>query len=319
MSLFRLSLQGAAVAFLAAVGSFTHVSAADKIKVMFINEFPTQTIDLYWQNPSFEDNHPGRRKFEARIPPRGGFHSTDTFVGHEFSYDVDGQRHYVNPPPGNNNDEQYLILAGQSEGYRVRCEITVKSQQSMDYVDIVVKPYWAPRAAARFLELVRSKYYDGVAFNRVVPNLLTQFGIAKDFPTREKEKLVRMWDDFPKQIKFEPGTLSFSGTGHDSRTTEIFVVMPGVSKKQLEKFGENSWETPFATIDGDVNKSALNDVYSGYGDMPPFAKGPVSAKIYAADGYTTYLPRKFPQLDYINNCHIVDEVGISDELSNGEF
>ena len=203
-------------------------------------------------------------------------------------------------------------------GFRVRCEITVNSQQYMDYLDILVKPYWAPRAASRFLELVRSKYYDGTAFNRVVPKFLTQFGIAKDYNVRTKERELTIWDDFPKEIPFEPGTLSFAGSGHDSRTTEIFIVNPGVTQPQLDAFGENSWETPFAVIDGDVNKSALKKIYSGYGDMPPFGKGPDSNKIYDEDGYTKYLPKSFPKLDYIDRCYIVDEVGL-DDPSEGEF
>ena len=41
--------------------------------------------------------------------------------------------------------------------------------------------------------------------------------------------------------------------------------------------------------------------------------------MYEADGYTTYLPKKFPLLDYINNCYIVDEVGLGDGLRNEEF
>merc|ERR1712127_823118 len=94
---------------------------------------------------------------------------------------------------------------------------------------------------------------------------------------------------------------------------EIFIVMPGASPEQREKFGENSWETPFALIEGDVGKSGLNKIYSGYGDMPPFDKGPDPAKIYAVDGYTTYLPKSFPKLDYIDRCYIVDEVGMGED------
>ena len=45
--------------------------------------------------------------------------------------------------------------------------------------DILVQLYWSPRAASRFLELLRRGYYDGVVFHRVVPNFLTQFGIPK--------------------------------------------------------------------------------------------------------------------------------------------
>ena len=35
--------------------------------------------------------------------------------------------------------------------------------------------------------------------------------------------------------------------------------------------------------------------------------GPDSDKIYDVDGYTTYLPEKFPKLDYIDRCFIVGE------------
>lgn len=304
-------LKSAALILLAAAGG---AAAQDEsLTVMFVNQFHDTTIDLYWENHAFADNHPDRRRLEARIEPRGGWHSSETFLGHEFSYEHGGTRHYVTPPPGNANNEQFLMLAGSTEGFKVRCEITVNSQQYMDYLDILVKPYWAPRAAARFLELVREKYYDGVAFNRVVPKFLTQFGIGKDYITRTKERELTIWDDFQKDIKFEPGYISFAGSGHDSRTTEVFVVMPGTSEEQLEKFGENSWETPFAIIDGDVEKSALSKIYSGYGDMPPFAKGPDTAKIYDIDGYNTYLPKKFPKLDYIDRCYVVDEVGIGEE------
>jgi len=167
------------------------------------------------------------------------------------------------------------MLAGDQDGFRVRCEVTVNSQKFMDYIDILVKPYWAPRAASRFLELVREKYYDGVAFNRVVPKLMTQFGIAKDHAVRMKEKELTIWDDFPKDMKFEPGTISFSAQGHDSRSSEVFIVMPGTPKEELEKLGQNSWETPFAVIDGDVTQSALTKIYSGYGD----AKGELAVEV----------------------------------------
>lgn len=309
------TFKSAAFAILATVGAV--VSAQEEgepnLKVMFVNQFPDTPIDLYWENHSFPDDHPDRRRLEATIAPRGGWHASETFVGHEFSYEVGGKRHYVTPPPGNVNNEQFLMVAGDTDGFRVRCEITVNSQQYMDYLDILVKPYWAPRAASRFLELVREKYYDGVAFNRVVPKFLTQFGIAKDYFTRTKERELTIWDDFPKGIPFVPGTMSFAGSGHDSRISEVFIVSPGTSQEQLDKFGENSWETPFAIIDGDVEKSGLMKIYSGYGDMPPFGTGPDSTKIYDVDGYTTYLPKKFPKLDYIDRCYVVDEVGLGEE------
>ena len=41
-------------------------------------------------------------------------------------------------------------------------------------LEMLVKPYWSPMGASRFLELVRAGYYDGVALNRVVPGFLMQ-------------------------------------------------------------------------------------------------------------------------------------------------
>ena len=50
-----------------------------------------------------------------------------------------------------------------------------------------------------------------------------------------------------------------------------------------------------------------------------FLLGPDPNRIYDIDGYTRYLPGKFPKLDYIDHCYIVDEVGIGEDYSDGEF
>ena len=281
--------------------------------VEFVNELPDDTIELFWENHDVPDDHPDRRRTEGVISPRGGSLSVNTFFGHgafssqiqfifcfrslrfghrfmvdencftalspnfncslEFSYELNDIRHYVTPPSPNSLGQQYLILAGDAEGFRVRCELTTHSQQSHENLDIIVKPYWAPRGASRFLDLVRRGYYDGVALHRVVPEFLTQFGIAKDYDTRTEWRENTILDDFPPDVKFEPGFVSFAGRDPDSRTTEIFIVMPGASEEQLNYFGENSWETPFAVVDGDVNDSALTRIYSAYGDIDPWGSG----------------------------------------------
>ena len=79
---------------------------------------------------------------------------------------------------------------------------------------------------------------------------------------------VAIWDDYDPSIGFEPGFVSYAGSGPDSRTAEIFVVMPGASQEQLERFGENAWETPFGFVEGDLG--VLKRIYSGYGDMVSF-------------------------------------------------
>ena len=78
------SLKSAALTFLAAVGGLTQSALAedDPLRVMFVNQFPDTTIDLYWENHAHPDDHPDRRRLEARIAPRGGWHASETFNGH---------------------------------------------------------------------------------------------------------------------------------------------------------------------------------------------------------------------------------------------
>jgi cyclophilin family peptidyl-prolyl cis-trans isomerase len=157
------------------------------------------------------------------------------------------------------------VLNGGGDGIRVRCDITVDSGKTLSSFDILVQSYWAPRGAARFLELVRQGYYNGVVFNRVVPKFLIQFGIGKDYEARTGVQDTAIWDDYDNDIPFEAGFVSFAGSGPDSRTGELFIAMPGASTAQLSKFGENDWETAFGFVEG--NLTVLDKIYSGYGDM----------------------------------------------------
>lgn len=47
--------------------------------------------------------------------------------------------------------------------------------------------------------------------------------------------------------------------------------------------------------------------------------GPDPSRIYDADGYTLYLLKSFPKLDYIDRCFIIDEVSNDNDVSEGEF
>eukprot|EP00804_Cyclotella_cryptica_P015136 CCRYP_000687-RA/>CCRYP_000687-RA protein AED:0.30 eAED:0.30 QI:184/1/1/1/1/1/2/464/280 len=238
-----------------------------KMTAVFVNEHPRDDVELFWVNHDLAEDDPGRFIYQATIARRGGAHIAQTFQSHEFAYRFEGEMHYVSVDRPNANDEQLIVLSGRNEEIRIRCDVTINSGQGADSLGILVKPYWAPRGAARFLELVRMGYYDGVVFNRVVPKFLTQFGIGTDYETRTRVREYTIWDDFDARIAFEPGFVSYAGSGPDSRTAEIFIVMPGASQEQLARFGENAWETPFGFVEGDVENGPLSKIYSGYGDM----------------------------------------------------
>jgi cyclophilin family peptidyl-prolyl cis-trans isomerase len=83
------------------------------------------------------------------------------------------------------------------------------------------------------------RYFDGCALNRVVPKFLTQFGIGADYSKRIDFRIKVIPDDphLDPPVPFRPGYMSYAGRGPDSRSIEIFIVMPDTPQKQLNYVG----------------------------------------------------------------------------------
>jgi len=168
-------------------------------------------------------------------------------------------------------------------------------------------------------------YYDGCAINRVVPKFLTQFGISRNYKLRTKYRENTIVDDKvnvnddASGIPFQPGYMSYAGSGPDSRTTEVFVVMPNTPQSQLDYFGKNSWETPFGYIEDKYLDDVVSKWYSGYGDMEPWGNGPDPQKIYEKDGYDIYLKENYTKMSYIHKCVILDNEDLEMELEMAEY
>lgn len=80
---FPNTLRHAAISILAVLCCNTNAEENEQpLRVMFVNQFPDQAIDLYWENHAYSNDHPERRRLEARIAPRGGWHASETFFGH---------------------------------------------------------------------------------------------------------------------------------------------------------------------------------------------------------------------------------------------
>jgi peptidyl-prolyl cis-trans isomerase A (cyclophilin A) len=265
------------------------------------NELP-EPVELYFEAE-------GERIRQDKIDANGGQLVINAFPGHIFSYEYGKEVHFVGVQDGSEGEVFQVLLANKDE-VLVRCSVV--DEEDDEPLNIIVRPSWSPRGASRFLELVRIGYFNGVALNRVVPKFLTQFGISPNHEQRHEYGNKNLPDDPPAGIKFEPGMLSYAGGGPDTRTTEVFVVMPDTEQSQLNYFGINPWETPFGYVP-DVEDSPVAR-WHAYGDMPPWGEGPDSSKIYEQDGYE-YLEREFPELDYLGTCVIVQnhEFGV-DEL-----
>lgn len=88
-------------------------------------------------------------------------------------------------------------------------------------VTIEVYPEAAPNAAARFLELVQSGFYDGTPISRVVPGFVAQFGVNWREPHRVWQN--RNFDDDPTLHALERGTLAFAKAGPNTNSTQVFI------------------------------------------------------------------------------------------------
>ena len=280
---------------------------ADRMQVTFRNELP-EPVTIY-----FEGEERRLPQGDDPIPPLGGERIVTTFPGHRFTYDYGNERHWVQIRAGHDLE---LFLADKTE-ILVRCTTTASGfLETGQPLNIRVIPWWSPRGASRFLELVRDHYYDGCALNRVVPNFLTQFGIAADTEKRRHWRSRPITDD-PKREgvpSFLPGMLSYAGSGPDSRSGEVFIVMPDTPQRQLDHFGTNSWETPFGIVQGKLVEDTPISKWHVTGDIKPFGDGTDPQKIYQDDGYE-YLGTHFPELDYIETCRVEEiELNADKEL-----
>ena len=161
-------------------------------------------------------------------------------------------------------------------------------------VVIEVRREWAPRGADHFYELVKTGFYDGSRFFRVVRNFVVQFGISGDPQTNQLWASAMLPDDPVKEHNVK-GTLTFATRGPNTRSTQLFINLSD-NRKSLDGHG-------FAPI-GKVTAGmdVVENLYSFYGDMPPMGQGPDPNLIQQRGA--AYLESHFPRLDFIKKAVI---------------
>jgi len=87
---------------------------------------------------------------------------------------------------------------------------------------VTVTRAWAPLGADRFYTLVKSGFYDGTRFFRVLPGFVVQFGIAGDPAVNTKWHNANLADD-PVTQSNRRGTITYGTAGPNTRTTQVFI------------------------------------------------------------------------------------------------
>jgi peptidyl-prolyl cis-trans isomerase A (cyclophilin A) len=159
-----------------------------------------------------------------------------------------------------------------------------------DFV-IHVARAWAPLGADRFYNLVTHHFYDGVAFFRVHPGFVVQFGLTGDPAVNKAWENANIKDD-PVTQSNKPGKVTYAkSSAPNSRTTQIFI-----------NFGDNSFLdkdgfAPFGQVTSGMD--VVQNLYSGYGEKPTDHQGEITEQGKA------YLDKAFPNLDSIKTATVI--------------
>jgi peptidyl-prolyl cis-trans isomerase A (cyclophilin A) len=140
-----------------------------------------------------------------------------------------------------------------------------------------VRPDWAPRGAARLLELVAEGFFADIRFFRVVDRFVAQFGISGD-PRVSAAWRPRSFPDDPVATTNARGTISFATSGKDTRTTQLFINL--VDNTFLDKMG-------FAPVGRilPAGLAAIDRIYKGAGERPQQHRVQMEGNAYLTAGF----------------------------------
>lgn len=171
--------------------------------------------------------------------------------------------------------------------YRARFE-TTKGSFTVDVTRV-----WAPLGADRFYSLIKSGFYDGARFFRVLPGFVVQFGIPGDPALARQWRSANIADDPVTQTN-APGAITFATAGPNTRTTQVFINLG--NNASLDRMGF----APFGRVTEGMD--VVGKLYSGYGEGAPQGRGPDQGRIQSEGN--AYLESGFPKMDYIKKVEV---------------
>ena len=184
----------------------------------------------------------------------------------------------------------------ETAGRDERAPDTYKARFDTSKGDVIVAVTrsWAPLGADRFYTLVKSGFYDGAHFFRVIPGFVVQFGIAADPAVNAKWRSANLPDD-PVIQSNRAGTITYAAENSpNTRSTQVFINLADNARLDATRFA------PFGVVTQGMD--VVEQFYSGYGEGRPMGNGPDQARA-AAEG-KAYFGREFPKLDYIRKATI---------------
>ncbi len=153
----------------------------------------------------------------------------------------------------------------------------------------------SPNGVDRFYNLVQAGYFKDIAFFRVIPGFMGQFGIHGDPIIATAWRGANIQDD-PVKGSNVRGAITFAKTGApNSRSTQFFINL--ADNPNLDGMGFS----PFGKV---VEGMDVVDKLNGeYGEGAPGGRGPEQGRVQSEGN--AYLKKDFPRLDYIKSAIVV--------------
>jgi peptidyl-prolyl cis-trans isomerase A (cyclophilin A) len=175
-----------------------------------------------------------------------------------------------------------------------------------DFV-IEVNRSWSPHGADRFYNLVKSGFFDGCAFFRVIEGFMAQFGINGDPEVQKKWRDANIPDDRVVESN-KRGYVTFAKSAMpNSRSTQIFINFGDNSRLDRDGF------SPFGRVTSGMD--VVDSLYNGYGEGFPGGRGPDQGRIQSQGN--KYLNADFPKLDSIKKATIVEPKTADNDGADG--
>ncbi len=181
-------------------------------------------------------------------------------------------------------------------------KVTMKLETTKGDVVIELYPNWAPLGVARVKQLVDIGYYNDVAFFRVVPNFVVQFGMSGD-PALGAKWSENNINDEPVKESNRRGYVTFAKSGApNSRSTQLFISLKDNASLDSQGF------SPIGRVVQGME--IVEKLYAGYGEEPD--QGQIRER------GNEYLKSKFPKLDFIKSATIVSDAKPTGEAGSSE-
>ena len=181
-------------------------------------------------------------------------------------------------------------VAAQASDEQAPATFRARFETSQGPFVIEVQREWAPLGADRFYTLVKSGFYDGVRFFRVLNGFMAQFGLSGDPKVQSAWASANLMDEPPKQSNLRGFVTFAKESSPNTRYTMVFINYKDNSYLDADGFA------PFGQVV--VGMDVVDKLYGGYGRT----NVPDQRRIKSEGN--AYLTADYPRLDFIKTATI---------------